>query len=372
VHRDQPEYSLPHLAESIDAELRLCDVANLQVPSITGLASLHEATTQQLAFCGSKKFLSEILSSQAAAIIISPALFDRFLSDTVQSNTVQNQTDYSELKQNFLLVANPELSFSVLTQLFSTYPPASLHIHSSAVVHETAIIGKQVSIEPNAVIQQGAVIADNCVIGAGSVVGAYAQIGENTRLFSNVNVYHDVEIGADCIIHAGAALGSDGFGFVPGTSGLEKLYQLGSLIVGDRVEIGANCTIDRGALSDTIIANGVKMDNQVHIAHNVSIGENTAIAGCVGIAGSTKIGANCQFGGQTGINGHIMICDNVVVTGQGLVAQSISEPGVYSSGIPASKNSNWRRNASRFHQLNDMARTIKKIESKLANNQNKE
>lgn len=335
-------FNLQELADLLAAELII-----VKEVAVTGLSSLENAAAHQISFCASKKFLNQVRTTQAAAVIIRADLLA-----LLEPN----------LLINFLVVPKPELSFAKLTKVFSNYPIATTGVHPSAVIAVDVVLGKGVSVAANAVIEQGAIIGEACVIGAGCVIGANAKLGKNTRLFSNVSIYHDVEIGADCIVHSGAVLGSDGFGFVPSAQGLEKLYQLGTLIIGDRVEIGSNCTLDRGALSNTVIGNGVKMDNQVHIAHNVVVGENTAFAGCAGVAGSTKIGANCQFGGQVAINGHIEICDGVVVTGTGFVIQDITEPGVYSSGIPAIKNIEWRRNVVRFQQLSEMAKTIKRLE----------
>ncbi len=348
MNREKPKFKLSELALLLNANVKYSDDKNADM-EVDGLASISEANNSQIAFCGSSKYAHLLADSSAAAILMTEELF--------------NEKDVTRL--NCFLVAKPELSFSVLTHVFSNYPVYSSGVHPSAVVDEDASLGENVTVCANAVIEKGVVIGDDCIIGPGSVVGQYAQIGKGTRLFANVTVYQEVQLGEDCIIHAGTSLGSDGFGFVAGARGMEKLYQLGTLIIGNRVEIGSNCTLDRGALSNTVIGNGVKMDNLVHIAHNVQVGDNTAFAGCVGVAGSTRIGSNCQFGGQVGINGHIEICDGVVVTGKGLVAKSITEPGVYSSGIPAGPNLDWRKNALRFYQLDQMAKTIKRLQKKL-------
>lgn len=345
---DNKTFALYELADLLGAEARLSAQGNKQAP-IKGLASLSEANEYQLAYCASRKYLPELASTLAAAVLVNQEIYDHRPDDSV----------------TYLVLAKPELGFAALTKVFSNYPDYQHIVHPSACVHEQAKLAKHVSVGANAVIEKNVVISEGCVIGPGSVVGENSQIGKNTRLFANVSVYHDVVLGEDCIIHSGTVLGSDGFGFVPGEQGLEKLYQLGSLVIGDRVEMGSNCTIDRGALGDTLIGNGVKMDNQVHIAHNVRVGENTAFAGCVGVAGSTRIGANCQFGGQVGINGHIEICDGVVVTGASVVMQSILEPGVYSGGVPAGPNKLWLKNALRFNQLSEMAKSLKRLEQKL-------
>jgi UDP-3-O-[3-hydroxymyristoyl] glucosamine N-acyltransferase len=341
-------HSLADIADLLNADSRLVGEQSAE-SVITGLAGIEEAAEGQISFCASEKFVDAVKKSKASAVLLTPEFYEK-----------------ADLKNvNCLLVPKPELSFSVLTKVFQNYPAYEEGIHPSAVVDESASLGSGVSICANAVVEKGAFIADNCVVGPGSVVGQFAKIGSGTRLFANVSVYQYVEIGESCIVHSGTALGCDGFGFVPGEVGLEKLYQLGTLIIGNKVEIGSNCTIDRGALSNTIIGDGVKMDNQVHIAHNVLVGNHTAFAGCVGVAGSTKIGSFCQFGGQVGINGHIEVCDGVTVTGKGLVAKSIKEPGVYSSGIPAGPNRDWRKSALRFYQLDDMAKAIKALQKKI-------
>lgn len=334
-------YSVRQLAEILGAELKGDGSAQ-----VTGLASLHDANGQQVCFCGATRYLEALKKTRAAAVLVSADFSQYCLVDA-------------------LIVAKPELSFARLTQLFSNYPEVEFKIHPSAVIAENAQLSRHVSVGAHCVIEKGARIAEGSIIGPGCVIGENASIGTGTRLFANVTVYHQVQIGNDCIIHSGSVLGSDGFGFVPTKGGYEKLYQLGTLIVGDRVEMGSNCTLDRGALANTVIGNGVKMDNQVHIGHNVVVGENTAFAGCVGVAGSARIGANCQFGGQVGINGHIDICDGVIVTGASVVMQSIETPGVYSGGVPAGPNKLWLKNALRFNQLSDMAKTLKKLESLL-------
>jgi len=200
------------------------------------------------------------------------------------------------------------------------------------------------------------------VLQAGVYIGQNSRIGRGSHIYPNVVVYHDVHMGEECIIHSQTALGSDGFGYAPGPGGWEKICQLGGVRIGDRVEIGASTAIDRGALGNTSIADGVIIDNQVHIAHNCSIGKNTAIAACCGVAGSTKIGANCTFAGMVGVVGHIEICDGVHFSGKTLVTKSVTEPGSYSSGIPMSKSQDWRKNAVRFSQLDAIQRRLSKLE----------
>jgi UDP-3-O-[3-hydroxymyristoyl] glucosamine N-acyltransferase len=341
-------FSVTQLVELLGATLIPGSASNTS-KQIHALSTLENAKPESLAFCANKKFIEKLSKSDAGAFLVSEKLADQL----------------PECASDVLLVPNAELSFAKLTHLFNNYPQYSSGVAASAVIDQTAQLGENVCVAANAVIEANAVIGDGCVIGPGSVVGQGASLGKHCRLFSNVNIYHGVVLGDHCIIHSGTAIGSDGFGFVPGPDGFEKLYQLGTVLVGNRVEMGANCTIDRGALGDTIIGNGVKMGNQVHIAHNVEVGENTAFAGCVGVAGSTKIGANCQFGGQAGVNGHIEICDGVIATGQAFITNSITEPGIYSSGIPVVPNRDWRRTTARHFQLDEMAKAIKELKKKL-------
>jgi UDP-3-O-[3-hydroxymyristoyl] glucosamine N-acyltransferase len=198
------------------------------------------------------------------------------------------------------------------------------------------------------------------------VVGARSNVGDHTSLAANVTLYHDVEVGVCCIIHGGAVIGADGFGFAKDGFGWVKIAQLGGVTIGDHVEVGAGTTIDRGALDNTLIGYGVKLDNQVQIAHNVELGDYTAIAGCTAIAGSTKLGKHCAIAGACGITGHLTLADGVHVTAMSLVTHSISEPGAYSSGTGLDKNQKWRRNATRFKQLDQMAKRLKQLEFEIA------
>ncbi len=203
-------------------------------------------------------------------------------------------------------------------------------------------------------------------IGAGCYIGPGVRIGANTKVWQQVVIYHDCVIGADCLLHSGAVIGADGFGWANEQGKWIKIPQLGRVVIHDRVEIGANTTVDRGALDDTVISSGCIIDNQCQIAHNVFIDEDTAIAGCTVLAGSCRIGKRCLIGGATAINGHIEICDDVQISGFSMVIKAISEPGVYASGIPAAPHREWRRNGARYRQLDDLFQRVKKIEKKLS------
>ncbi|KKK52337.1 hypothetical protein LCGC14_3105920, partial [marine sediment metagenome] len=238
-------------------------------------------------------------------------------------------------------------------------------VHPSAVVAASAQIGGGTSIGPNAVLGEDVVIGANSRIGAGVSISDGTVIGDNCRISANVSIYHGVTIGSQVTIHSGAVIGADGFGFAHSEGRWVKIYQLGGVVIGNRVEIGACTTIDRGALEDTVIEDGVILDNHVQIAHNVRIGENTAMAGCSGVSGSTVIGKNCIFAGQSGVVGHVTLCDGVHLTGGTIVTKSLTEPGSYSSGTAFSKSEDWRKNAVRFNQLDDLARRVRQLEKKL-------
>jgi UDP-3-O-[3-hydroxymyristoyl] glucosamine N-acyltransferase len=257
---------------------------------------------------------------------------------------------------------NPYVGFAKAAQLLDTTPKPAHEISPHAIIGEDVELGENVKIGANAVIESGVKLGDNVVIGPGCFVGKGAQLGANTKLWANVTIYHAVIIGTDCLVQANTVIGSDGFGYANDNGQWLKIPQLGSVIIGNRVEIGASTTIDRGALDNTILADGVIIDNQCQIAHNVEIGENTAMAACSVIAGSTVIGKNCSMAGLVGVNGHISICDNVVFTGMSMVTKSISEPGVYSSGIPASANREWRKNMVALRNITSLNQRVKALE----------
>ena len=221
------------------------------------------------------------------------------------------------------------------------------------------------AIHPTAVIDPSATLGEGVTVGAHAVIGAGVNIGAGSRIYANVSIYHDCIIGKNAVIHSGAVIGSDGFGFANEAGSWVKIHQLGRVVIGDDVEIGANTSIDRGAIDDTVIGNNVIIDNQVQVAHNVRIGDHSAIAGCVGIAGSAVIGSHCALGGGAGILGHLEIVDGVTVTAMSLVTNSIKQPGVYSSGTPLEPKAQWQKNYVRFKQLDDMSRRIRALEKEL-------
>jgi UDP-3-O-[3-hydroxymyristoyl] glucosamine N-acyltransferase len=246
--------------------------------------------------------------------------------------------------------------------VFDRKPTARAGVHPSAIIAASARVATSASVGPGVVIEEEAVIGENVVLGAHTYVGARSSIGNDGWLAPRVTLYHDVSIGERVVIQSGAVLGGEGFGFAKQDGEWLKIAQIGGVTIGDDVEIGANTTIDRGALDDTRIGNDVKLDNQIMIAHNVEIGDHTAMAACVGISGSTKVGRNCMLAGGVGLVGHIDICDNVFVTGMTMVTHSITQPGAYSSGTAMQTAGDWKKNAVRFRQLDDMAKRIRALE----------
>ena len=337
-------FLLSELAEQVNAQLH-GDAAC----SIVAIATLESAAPGQISF-------------------LSNAKYRKFLSETAASAVLIKQDDISFLAPgvNALVVNDPYVAFAKIAQLLDNTPNAANGIHPTAVIGSNVKLGANVAIGANAIISANAEIADNAQIGAGCFIGEAAIIGESAKLWANVTVYHRVEIGKRTIIHSGAVIGADGFGFANERGSWLKIPQTGIVVIGDDCEIGANTTIDRGAIDDTVIGNNVIIDNQCQIAHNVKIGDHTAMAGCSVVAGSTKIGRYCIIGGAVCINGHIDICDGANITGMSMVVKSITEKGVYSSGIPATTNLEWRKNTAKLRQIEQLFQRVKQLESQLA------
>ena len=310
---------------------------------LTAIAPLASASADQLSFLSNRKHIDALQQTSAGAVILH--------ADMRQHSPV-----------DVLLSTDPYRSYAQATQLYNREPRPLAGVHPSAVVDASVELGQDVSIGPFACVEAGVRLGDGVIIGAHCSVGAHAVLGPGTRLYPGVVVYHSVAFGRDCAVHGNSIIGADGYGYAPHPGGWEKICQLGSVRIGDRVEIGASTTVDRGALDDTVIEDDVIIDDQVHIGHNCRIGKNTAIVACVGIAGSTTIGANCTLAGQVGVSGHLTICDNVHLTGQARVTKSITEPGIYGSGTPLAPQREWARNAIRFTQLESLSRRLKKLE----------
>lgn len=290
--------------------------------------------------------------------------YRKYLSETNATAVMLTQKFAAQCKVNALIVKNPEVSFAKIANLFDLRKKPKAGIHTSAVIGENCKIDPTVSIGAKCVIGDDVSIKSRTVIMPGTVIGEGSQIGEDCILYSNVTLYHQISIGSRVVIHAGSVIGADGFGYAQDDGQWVKIPQLGRVVIEDDVEIGANVNIDRGALINTIIHRGVKIDNSVQIGHNVEVGEHTIIAGCTGIAGSVKIGRHCMIGGGVGINGHITIDDQVIITGRSSVLDSLKGPGAYSSGVNVSPHVQWFKTLARIHQLDDIAKRLKKLEKK--------
>jgi UDP-3-O-[3-hydroxymyristoyl] glucosamine N-acyltransferase len=313
---------------------------------VTMVAPMDKAQEGDVTFLSNPKYAKHLADCQATVVMVKEA-------------------QREACSGNVLVVDDPYVAFAKVAQALDTTPPPATSIASSAVIADDARLGDNVSVGANAVIESGVELGDNAVIGAGCFIGKNAKIGANTKLWSNVSIYHDVVLGDDCLVQANTVIGSDGFGYANEKGEWIKIPQLGSVIIGNRVEIGSCTTIDRGAIEDTIIEDNVILDNQMQIAHNVQIGYGTAMAGGTIVAGSTKIGKYCIIGGGTVINGHIEIVDGVTITGMGMVMRGISEKGMYSSGIPLQPNKEWRKTATRVHRIDEMNKRLKAVEKQL-------
>ncbi len=300
---EKKKYSLKYISDYIDA-LIIGD-GDLDVDH---LSTIEDAKNGSLTFLSNPKYAKKIDHSKTFAIIIKEEL-------KMQGNITQ------------LICDDPYLAYAKVSRLFSSEPNYKTHDFNNIFIHESVELGSNTNIGPNVFI------GENC------------KIGDRTIIYPNTTLFKNVVVGKDCIIHSNSVLGSDGFGFAPKNDGYEKIEQLGKLIIGNDVEIGAGCTIDRGAISNTIISDGSKLDNQIHIAHNVSLGSNSAIAACCAIAGSTKIGKNFKMGGLSGVLGHLEICDDVTVGAHTLITKSIKSSGNYIGIMPAQNHMNWSKSA---------------------------
>jgi len=313
---------------------------------ICGVASLRNARPGTIVFVGSPRYRSLLGETRAAAVIIRPELLD---SAPVAA----------------LLSENPQLTFARVARLLHPSPPIEPGIHPTAVLSDGADVHSSAAVGAEVVIEAGAQVGPHVSIGPGCLIAKDCQIGAYALLHGRVTLCAGTVLGQRCILHPGAVIGSDGFGFAKDGSQWAKMPQLGRVRIGDDVEIGANTTVDRGAIDDTVIGDGVKIDNLVQVAHNVRVGEDTAIAGCAGIAGSVTIGARCQLAGGVGVAGHVEIGDDVTVTGMSMVTRSLHEPGVYSSGTAAQPSRDWRRNVARLRHLDELARRVLTLEGEV-------
>ena len=316
--------------------------ADLEVKT---LGTLEDAGPNEITFLVSPVFRDNLANCCAGAVILLEEDLDAWSGPAIVCD-------------------NPHLGYARAARALDNTPPPATGIHPSAVVAASAQIADDASVGPNCVVEEGVNIGESVVLGPGCVIGEGACIGDGTRLFANVTVSREVSIGKRCFIKSGAVLGSDGFGNTNEEGHWVRIPQLGSLTIGDDVQVGAATTIDRGAIGDTVISKGVVIDNLVQIGHNVQIGEDSAVVSCVGIAGSVVIGKRCILAGAVGVADHVNICDDVHLTGMAMVTGSIDKPGMYSSGTGLLPTAEWRKAAVRFRQLDDLAKRVKALEKK--------
>jgi UDP-3-O-[3-hydroxymyristoyl] glucosamine N-acyltransferase len=310
--------------------------------TVSSIAPLTTAEAGSITFLANPKLRKHLSETRATAVILDAQSADA-------------------CRQAALISTNPHATFARVATVLYPVPVASPGIHASAVVHPSASIDATASIGPQCVIEADVVVGPRVVVGPGCIVMSGSRIGADTHLLARVTFCARVIIGERCWFYPGSVVGGDGFGFAHERRAWIKVPQVGTVIIGDDVEVGSNTTIDRGAIEDTIIEHGVKLDNLIQVGHNVRIGEHTAIAGCVGISGSSTIGKRCMIGGQSGIAGHLAICDDVVLTGKSMVVSDIRKPGFYSSGMPVEEAASFRKNVARFRQLDKLARTVQRL-----------
>jgi UDP-3-O-[3-hydroxymyristoyl] glucosamine N-acyltransferase len=329
--------TLGELASVIGADLR--GDPDLLVERV---ATLQGAGPGAVTFLSNRRYRHLLAGTRASAVILGPA-------------------DAPDCPTAALVMANAYLGYARAASALNPPVAPPRGVHPSARVSDAARVDASAWVGPQAVVEAGAEVAAHAFIGPSCVVGEGVRVGAGTRLVANVTLCAGVALGARVLVHPGAVIGADGFGIANDRGVWVKIPQLGSVVVGDDVEIGANTTVDRGALEDTVIENGVKLDNQIQVGHNCRIGAHTAIAGCTGIAGSTTIGQRCMIGGGVGINGHIEICDDVQIAARSVVYQSITQPGMYASGTPLQPQAQWLRNLPRHRQLDEMYKRLKRL-----------
>lgn len=315
---------------------------------ITSVGTLEEGVHGQISFLSNPKYRRYLQTTPVSAVILSAADLE-YCPDTIAC----------------IVADNPYLAYALVARAFVQDHRPPVGIDSTAVVSASAQVDPNAAIGPLVVIGEHCKVAAGAVIHASSVLGANVQLGANSVVESQVTLWHDVDIGQRCLIHSGAVIGSDGFGNARDGSQWVKIPQLGRVVIGDDVEIGANTTVDRGAVEDTVIAHGVRLDNLIQIGHNVRIGEDTAIAALCGIAGSAEIGARVMMGGLGGVAGHIQVGDDSFIGGMGMVTHSLPEQSAVGSGVPARPIKDWHRTLARLHKLTDLEKRVKQLERQL-------
>lgn len=320
-----------------------CDLVGDPTVTVSRVATLANAGAGQLSFFANKNYRDELLKTGASVVVLQP-------------------DDVEHCPVSALLADDPYLTYALIAAELHAEPASLAGRHPSAFVSPQATISSSASISANVTIEDGAVIGEGVFIGSGAVIGARCRIGDYSRILANATLVQDVIVGQRCIIHPGAVIGSDGFGNAQTETGWVKVPQVGRVLIGNDVEIGASTTIDRGAIDDTVIEDGVRLDNQIQIGHNVHVGAHTAMAACAAVSGSTTIGKRCMLGGQVGIAGHLVICDDTLIAGATMITKNISEPGYYMGSFPGEKGSEWKRKVARFRRLGDLINRVSELE----------
>jgi len=334
-------YTLSEIVRCLGGEV----IGNAQV-EIVQVATLAHAQPNHLSFLTNPKYRHQLAATRAGAVVINPK--DRDATDKPR-----------------ILAPNPYAYIARVLALLNPTRREPAGIHPTAVVHEQAHIDPSAAVGPKSVIGRGVRIGARAQVGAGCYLGDDVEIGEDSLLHPQVTIYHDCVLGSRAIIHSGVVVGADGFGFAPDQGEWVKIPQIGRVLIGNDVEIGANTTIDRGALDDTVIEDGVKLDNQIQIAHNVRIGAHTVMAACVGVAGSTTIGKHCMVGGAAGIIGHLTIADNTTISVGTFVTKSITEPGTYTAVLSAEPHRDWLKLNARIRHLDEMSDKLRALEQRI-------
>ncbi len=342
IRSKRKSYSLREISERLGGEI-IGDPDTL----VYQVATLENACAGTIAFLANERYRRQLDGTRAAAVILGEAM-----------------RDATGLPR--IVCRDPYAYFAHVSALLNPARQAQPGRHATAVIDASAMVAEDAEIGPFAVIGSDARIGARSLIGAGCVIGSGTVVGEDVRLHANVTIYDDCVIGSRVIMHSGVIVGADGFGIAMSDGRWLKVPQIGRVIIGDDVEIGANTTIDRGAIDDTVIEEGVKLDNQIQIAHNVRIGAHTAIAACAGVAGSAKIGRYCRIGGASGIAGHLSIADGVEISAHTLITKSIDKPGTYTGAYPFDTNREWRRNAAQLRHLDNLADRLRNLEQTLA------
>lgn len=336
----QNQYSLTELTKNLDVSIK----GNPDC-LINGVCTIQQGAPGRITF------------------LMNP-LYKKYLADTKASAVILLADDATDCPVNAIIARDPYYTYTQIASYFDDRPKPAASLHPSVTLGNECQIDPSAYVGPNVSIGNHVTIGPRVHIGAGCAIGDYSVIEEDCRLDVNVVIYHKVKLGKRVVISSGTVIGSDGFGIAKHKGVWHKVPQLGGVIIEDDVEIGANCSIDRGAIDDTVIEKGAKLDNLIQIGHNVRIGQHTAIAACVGVSGSTTIGSNCLIGGMSGFAGHISIADNVIITGGSAITKSIREPGIYSSGVGGVvTNTEWRKNSARLHRLSHLTDRVKTLES---------